>query len=418
MNLHPKQSEVFWNPSRFRVVCAGRRFGKTTLAIWELVRTASLIPESKSIYFAPTISQARDIAWTELKNLTKDLWARDPNESRLEIYLRSKDGGISQIWLRGVENIETARGNKIHFVVVDEVSSIRNWPYVWNEVIRPALTDTMGGGIFISTPKGYGDFFDLYNKELEDSDYKSFTFTTYDNPYIPATEVDKARKEVGEDSFRQEYLAEFVSVSGQVYKDWKMDRQFLEISYDPNLEVNVSLDFGVNDPTAIIWLQRLGGEFRVIDYYEASDANIDHFVSIIKSKPYRFPSLFTGDIAGKSRSITTNSSPIEEYAKHGIFIKTKKIGKIQDQIRVTHKYMPSLFVSNKLFRFRDCLLNYRYPEKEGKLNESNENPIHDEFSHSMRALEYYFVNIDGLELEGIKSYNQVPKNNFKEWEIE
>ena len=376
------------------------------------------MPESKSVYFAPTISQARDIAWTELKNLTKDLWARDPNESRLEIYLRSQNNTISQIWLRGVENIETTRGNKINFVVVDEVSSIRNWNYVWNEVIRPALTDTMGGGIFISTPKGYGDFFDLYNKELNDSDYASFTFTTYDNPFIPATEVDKAKLEVGEDSFRQEYMAEFVSVSGQVYKEWKLDRQFVEVPYDPNLELNVTMDFGVNDPTAIIWLQRNGGEFRIIDYYESSDANIDHFVSVIKSKPYRFPSLFTGDIAGKARSITTNTSPIEEYAKHGIFIKTKKVGKIEDQIRVTHKYIPSLFVSNRLSRVRDCILNYRYPEKDGKLNQSNENPIHDEWSHGMRALEYYFVNIDGLDMEGIKSYNQIPKNNFKEWEIE
>jgi hypothetical protein len=295
---------------------------------------------------------------------------------------------------------------------------MRNWNYVWNEVIRPALTDTMGGGIFISTPKGYGDFFDLYNKELNDTDYASFTFTTYDNPFIPATEVDKAKLEVGEDSFRQEYMAEFVSVSGQVYKEWKLDRQFVEVPYDPNLELNVTMDFGVNDPTAIIWLQRNGGEFRIIDYYESSDANIDHFVSVIKSKPYRFPSLFTGDIAGKARSITTNTSPIEEYAKHGIFIKTKKVGKIEDQIRVTHKYIPSLFVSNRLSRVRDCILNYRYPEKDGKLNQSNENPIHDEWSHGMRALEYYFVNIDGLDMEGIKSYNQIPKNNFKEWEIE
>jgi len=105
--LHPKQSEVFWCPKRFRVVNAGRRFGKTTLAIAELIRAASLIPGSKSIYFAPTISQARDIAWNELKNQTKPLWARDPNESRLEVYLKSS-GDPSQIWLPGADNIESA----------------------------------------------------------------------------------------------------------------------------------------------------------------------------------------------------------------------------------------------------------------------------------------------------------------------
>ncbi len=74
IKLHPKQSLVFWCPKRFRVLNAGRRFGKTTLAIAEMIRTASLIPGSKSIYFAPTISQARDIAWTEMKNQTKNLF--------------------------------------------------------------------------------------------------------------------------------------------------------------------------------------------------------------------------------------------------------------------------------------------------------------------------------------------------------
>jgi hypothetical protein len=416
IKLHPKQSLVFWCPKRFRVLNAGRRFGKTTLAIAEMIRTASLIPGSKSIYFAPTISQARDIAWTEMKNQTKNLWARDPNESRLEIYLKSSTGDPSQIWLRGAENIESARGNKIHFLVVDEISSIRNWTYIWNEVLRPALTDTLGGGLFISTPHGYGHFFDLYNKQNTDDDYAAFTFTSYDNPYLMPTEIDKAKLEIGEDSFRQEYLAEFVSVSGQVYKEWKMDAQFTTVTYDPNLEVNVSFDFGVNDPTALIWFQRSGGEFRIIDYYEQKDASIDHFVHVLKSKPYRQPSLYTGDIAGRSRSIGTNTSPIEEYAKHKIFIRTRSVKSIEDQIRITHKYVPSLFVSNKLDRFRDIMLNYRYPEKNG-LNQQNENPIHDEYSHGARAMEYYFLNIDGMDQEGLNYNKTITQNNFKAWEI-
>ena len=416
ISLHPPQQTVFWCPKRFRVLNAGRRFGKTTLAIAELIRTASFIPGSKSIYFAPSISQARDIAWNEMKNQTKPLWARDPNESRLEIYLKSTTGEPSQIWLRGAENIESARGNKIHFLVVDEISSIRNWEYIWNEVLRPALTDTLGGALFISTPKGYGHFFNLYQKQNIDDDYKSFTFTTYDNPFIQASEIDKAKAEVGEDSFRQEYMAEFVSVSGQVYKDWNMDRQFTNVEYDPNLEVNVSFDFGVNDPTALIWFQRQGGEFRVIDYYEQKDASIDHFVHILRSKPYRQPSLYTGDIAGRSRSVGTNTSPIEEYAKHKIFIRTRSVKSIEDQIRITHKYIPSLYVSNKLDRFRDILLNYRYPEKKG-LNQQNENPIHDEFSHGARAMEYYFLNIDGLDTEGLNFNKKIQQNDFKSWEI-
>jgi hypothetical protein len=157
----------------------------------------------------------------------------------------------------------------------------------------------------------------------------------------------------------------------------------------------MTFDFGVNDPTAILWIQPIDGEFRIIDYYEANKADVAHFVSVIKAKHYRDPELITGDPAGKARSISSNTSPIEEYSKHGIYIRTKDGVKLPEQIRATHKYIKSVYVDSHLPRVRDCIHNYRYPEKkEGLISLSNEVPIHDEFSHCMRALEYYFVNVD------------------------
>ena len=101
-----------------------------------------------------------------------------------------------------------------------------------------------------------------------------------------------------------------------------------------------------------------------------------------------------GDVAGNARTLTTGTSPIEIMASKGIFVRTKAGVKIPDQIRLTHGLIKSLYVSQSLTRFRDCLLNYRYPEiKETARNQENEIPIHDEFSHAMRALEYYAVNI-------------------------
>ena len=94
--------------------------------------------------------------------------------------------------------------------------------------------------------------------------------------------------------------------------------------------------------------------------------------------------------------MTTNTSPIDEYAKGGIFIRTKPGVRLEEQISMCHKIIPSLYVDRTLTRFRDCLLNYRYPtddEKKSKVNRSKEVPIHDEFSHGMRALEYYAVNV-------------------------
>ena len=430
LSFHPAQQKIYQSKSRFKVICSGRRFGKTYLCISEILFFALNNPGSKIVYFAPTISQARDIVWKELKGKTYDFWVKEPNETRMEIVIKTKDTtdpvtGVttlsdknpSEIWLRGTENIESARGNGIHLLVVDEVASIRNWNYVWNTVLRPTLTDTVGKAIFISTPKGFNHFYDMYNRALEDKDYASFNYTTYDNPYIPKEEIDKARKEVTEDQFRQEYMAEFVSVSGQVYKEWSMERQFIEMEYDPELELHVSFDFGVKDPTAILWIQKIGSEYRVIDYYEQSNASVEHFVHILNSKPYKKPTLYTGDPAGRARNNVTNTSVITEYGRNGIHIKTIPGVRIEDQIRMTSKYIPALFVSNKLTRIRDCILNYRYPDKEGHTNTSNEDPIHDEYSHAMRALEYYFTNID----QGVANSNKwvnIPQNLFKGWSLE
>lgn len=426
-DFHPAQLEIYQSPARFKVICAGRRFGKSELSILSMMYFALLKPSSKVVYFAPTITQARDIVWNNLKTYSKEagIWAGDPNESRMEIPIKNIDskGNVlpttSIIWLRGTENIESARGNKIDYLVVDEVASMRNWGYIWADVLRPTLTDSKGQAMFISTPKGFNHFYEMFNRANEDTDYAAFKFTTYDNPFIPVDEIEKAKLEVDSDTFKQEFMAEFVSVSGQVYKDFDVTRQFKVVEYDPYLEVNVSMDFGVNDPTSIIWIQPNGGEFRIIDYHEESNSNIDYFASLIKSKPYREPSLFTGDPAGNARSIVTNTSPIEEYSKHGIHVRTKTGVKIHEQVRITHKYIKSLYVDSTLERFRDCILNYRYPERKNNIfSTSNETPLHDEYSHAMRALEYYFVNIDSGGFMNRNTPIYLPQNDLAKWTFE
>lgn len=408
MELHQAQKTIISSKKRFRVAICGRRLGKTTLSAWEMFAFALYNPNSKTVYIAPTIKQAHDIAWGMLKNVTRQSWAEAPNETRMELRVKCQNGETSDIWLRGSENIESLRGLGINFLVVDEVASIKDWGNVWREVLRPTLADTKGQVLFIGTPKGYNHLYELYNQANYDSDFESFRFTTYDNPYIDPKEIDKTRLEAEQtgtlDQFNQEYMAQFTTVSGQVYKEWAYETNFRPVPYEPNLPLHATFDFGVNDPTSITWIQKLSGEFRAIDYYEASNASIEHFVSVIRAKPYKDVELYTGDPAGKARSIVTNTSPIEEYAKHGIYIRTKDGVTIPEQIRISHKYMKSLFVdTDKCQRLRDCILNYRYPEKSTTvLNQSNEIPVHDEYSHAMRAMEYYFVNIDGGLLEDLE----------------
>ena len=221
-----------------------------------------------------------------------------------------------------------------------------------------------------------------------------------DNPEIDPEELENLEqeyKDMGMGAYRQEILAQYEKPEGTVYEEWDMHKQFTPFTYDEDLPLHLSWDFGVNDPTVILFLQPNGSELRLVDYYEASNANIEHFVQVISKKNYKRPEFESGDIAGRARSLTTGKSPIDELRRLGHVVRTTAIPDIESQIRVTHKTIPKLFVSSSVEdcdRFRECILNYRYPKKATTIvNQDNENPIHDEFSHALRAFEYYCWNI-------------------------
>jgi hypothetical protein len=212
--------------------------------------------DARIAYIAPNYQQARDIAWNELKRITHPVQV-SVNESRLEVRIQNQHGGESFIVLRGWESIDTLRGQYFDFIVLDEVSSYRNFWEHWQEVIRPTLTDRKGEALFISTPKGFNHFYDLYNFERKDPDYKSFHFTTYDNPHVPREEVDKAKLELTEDRFAQEYMADFRKTEGLVYKEFqraKHLRDFPETAYATKRFAGV--DFGTNNPAAVLEIKK------------------------------------------------------------------------------------------------------------------------------------------------------------------
>jgi len=312
----------------------------------------------------------------------------------------------SKIELIGVQNAESLRGAAVNFMILDEYADFsRN---IWTKVLEPMLITTKGDVWFVGTPKGMGN--DLYDKFF--SNDKDITKSR-----IPACKMDgdkvisttsqfasietiqKSYDQSPKDAFDQEYLAEFTRPSGTVYSDWPLEN-YRSCPYDLNLEMHYAFDYGVNDPTSIIFIQPMGSEYRVVDYWEKADANIDTHVAFIRSVPYKESSFNAGDPAGEAKSITTNTSPAEEFRKRGIFIRSKNGVKIPDQIRAVHAFIKSLIVNSdnpRCARFRDCLLNYRYPEiKDTARNQENEIPIHDEFSHAMRALEYYAVNVKDI----------------------
>lgn len=397
----PYQQQWHGCKTRFLVLVTGRQIGKTTGVINDAIKYALTHPNTRVWYVTVDYTAAKRNVWDVLKRYTTPEMGVKFNESELKATFPNS----SKIELIGVENAESLRGAAVHRMYLDEYADFPR--AIWPKVLRPMLSTTAGHVWFVGTPKGMGN--DLYDQFFSESGATKFKIPaiqpdgTPTSAYANQQELDHARETLDIDSFNQEYMAEFTRPSGTVYSDWPLEN-FKEVNYDVNLPLHISMDFGINDPTSIIWLQPNGSEYRVIDYYEASNAELDHFVSVIRSKPYKSPDLYTGDVAGNARTLTTGTSPIEILASKGIHVRTKGGVRIPDQIRMTHGLIKSLFVSNQLTRFRDCLLNYRYPEiKETARNQENEIPIHDEFSHAMRALEYYAVNIKDVRTKPKKN---------------
>lgn len=255
MKLHQAQKKIARDTHRFRVVCAGRRTGKTVLAVEEIAGKAVAKNDTKIAYIAPTLQQARDICWEQLKSRMQPL-ITTLNESRLEMRVRTQEGGTSLIQLKGWEAIESLRGQSFDFIVIDEVAMMRNFWTSWSEVIRPTLSDRRGEVLFLSTPKGYNHFYDLYLAELEDENFKSYNFTTYDNPNIPREEIEDARTQMTEDQFEQEYMANFRKQEGLIYKQFRRDRHVIDYEPDHVAETMLGIDFGWNNPAAIVKIVR------------------------------------------------------------------------------------------------------------------------------------------------------------------
>jgi len=407
---HPTQKEVLKvldAGQRYVMLRAGRKWRKTSLIISWLAEQA-LITKLTCPYIAPNRTQAKNIVWNDhivrlLDEFKRKKISYKTNETELSVQMI----GGGKLQLHGVENKDALRGiSNWGAVGMDEYD---DWEEdIYPTIIRPNLIPHKAPCVIAGTPKGYRN---LYRIEQGKS-FKCFHFTSYDNQELDPEEmasIEQEYKDMGMGYYRQEILAEYEKPHGVVYEEWDVNN-FIDIDYDPNLPLYITFDFGVNDPTAIIWLQRMGGEFRIVDYYESNNADIGHYVSVIKAKPYKTPELVTGDPAGKARSIVTNTSPIEEYAKKGIHIRIREGVDIPTQIRITHKYMKGLYISNKLGNFKELILNYRYPtKKESAMNQSNEIPIHDRFSHGMRALEYFFVNIDSLGTYPNTTSKNLPK---------
>lgn len=130
------------------------------------------------------------------------------------------DGG-GMIAIRSTHYPDNLRGAGLDFVVLDEAAYMH--PSIWSEVVRPMLLETRGGAAFLSTPRGKNWFWDLFLLGLnpDEPEWSSFRYESWANPWVAYEEIMAIRRTTSEHVFREEYLAEFLDDSGQVFRGIK-----------------------------------------------------------------------------------------------------------------------------------------------------------------------------------------------------
>lgn len=296
--LSKAQDDIFGDPSRFKVVVAGRRFGKTVLALCFLLYCANMKRNSINWYTAPTYRQAKQIAWRMLQSFAPH--AASKNETDLSMTFLNG----STVALRGADNYDSLRGVGLDALVLDEYADMA--AEVWTEVLRPSLSDKLGTALFIGTPAGFNHLYDLWLEADGKPDWKAWQFTTADGGHVSQAELEAARLDLDERTYKQEYEASFASLTGRVY--YEFDR-LLNVSadiVDTGAELLVGFDFNVNPSSAIIGVKS-GNQFHVIDEVSIPNGNTELMADAIQRK---FPNrrvIAYPDPSGKSRK---TSSPV------------------------------------------------------------------------------------------------------------
>jgi hypothetical protein len=278
MPLSNPQQTIVDAPQRFKVVIAGRRFGKTHLSVRELCKAARM-PDKEVWYVAPTYKQAKMIVFKKLRKKLQELrWVSKINETNMSFEL--KNG--STISLKGADNYDSLRGVGLDFLVMDEFADIDE--EAWTETLRPTLADKMGSALFIGTPKGMNWAKDLYDLAQEyPEEWASFQYTTEQGGNVSITEIEAARRSLDARTFNQEFRATFETFSGRIF--YAFDRKYNVKAYTDPLpkELHLGVDFNIDPMSAVLGV-KTGNVMHIIDEFKIYGSNTEELVEEVKTR--------------------------------------------------------------------------------------------------------------------------------------
>ncbi len=384
----PLQAELHAAFRRFNVLVCHRRFGKTVLCVNELIDQAlrSRLERPRYAYVAPFYKQAKAVAWDYLKHYTQPI----PKVARHETELRVDLPNGARIQLYGADNYDALRGIYLDGAVMDEYAQMP--PKAWSEVIRPAIADRAGFAIFIGTPRGRNAFAELYETARDDSAWLARLYRASETGILGREELELARRQMSEEEFAQEFECSFdAAVAGAYYgkvlAEAERQGRICAVPWAPELPVTTAWDLGIDDATAIWFLQTAGAELRVIDYYEASGVGLEHYAKVLQQKPYVYGEhLLPHDV--EVSELGTGRSRYATLAALGLRGRVVARQPVEDGINAVRNLLPRcLFDRTRTARGLEALRQYRRDWDES-LGTFRARPRHDWASHAADAFRY------------------------------
>jgi hypothetical protein len=399
-NPRPLQREVYDSLARFNVLVCHRRWGKTVFCIAKLVREAveHRGGDGRFAYIAPLFRQAKQVAWDYLKQYTDQIPGRKIYENDLKVDLPNG----SRIQLFGADNPDALRGMYLDGVILDEHAQHR--PGLWGAVIRPLLTDRKGWAIFIGTPMGHNEFYDMYinardgfedknGKRIPADDWRAFMYRASKSGVLDDEELQAAEREMSPEEYEQEFECSFeAAIRGSYYGDLMAkaleDGRVGNVPYDPAVPVHTAWDLGIGDSTAIVFFQQVGTNIHVIDYYEDSGKALADYVRELQEREYVYGEhLFPHDV--KARELIAGKT--REEVLQGLLnyqVRVVEQHKVDDGVQAVRNHIGRMWfdVSN-CSRLIEALKQYRREFDDVKRVFKNR-PLHNWCSHPADAVRY------------------------------
>lgn len=401
LKLHKFQKIVMNARQRFRVVVAGRRWGKTQVSKIALVKAAAAKPRQLVWYVAPTYQQARDIMWDDLKASVPRAWIAKNGINEQRMSIRLVNG--SRISLKGADKPDSLRGVGLHFVVIDEAQDIKS--ETWDLVLQPTLATTNGRALFIGTPKAYNWLYDKYmlgqrgdtvqdeRKRMVPNEWASWQFPTITSPFIPRREIEARRRDMDPRSFRQEFEASFESMSGRVYYPFNREDHIGDCPFDPKAPIYIGMDFNIDPMSAVIVQEKANGEIWVVDERVMYGSNAQEMADELARSYYRYFNQISiyPDPAGNNRNHDRGESSLDILREAGfrkIYFRNKH-PLVQDRVNSVNRLLLTaegevrIRIDRKCRKFIDSIEQTIYKEGSREVDKSQGT------EHAMDAFGYY-----------------------------